>query len=207
MGAESRQIRVVGGYLRSESRSRVLGLQVVMKRVLGRHEMKLRTFIAASVVGAAAIAAPAASAQTAPIDGNTNVGGIAPSFLELIIAQPKASAFASFTAAKTYSTSFDVGVTITDDAANLSIVDGDVNSGSKLGRLASGSKLLPLPLEARVGKSAFAPLNQPVDAQLAKVSGPLTNSKSTVNLRQQVKAKVKGSYRKVLLVTLSTETP
>jgi hypothetical protein len=39
------------------------------------------------------------------------------------------------------------------------------------------------------------------------VSGPLTNSKSTVNLRQQVKAKAKGSFRKVLLVTLSTETP
>jgi hypothetical protein len=168
--------------------------------------MKLRTFIAATAVGAMAVAAPAASAQTAPVDGNTNIGGSVPSFLELIISQPKAS-FASFTSAKTYSTSFDVAVTTTDDAAQLSLADGEVNSGSKMGRLAAGSKLLPLPLEARVGKSAFAPLNTPVDSQLTKWTEAQARGKATVNLRQQVKAKAKGSYRKVLLVTLSTDTP
>ena len=31
--------------------------------------------------------------------------------------------------------------------------------------------------------------------------------KSTVNLRQQVKSKASGKFRKVVLVTLSTETP
>ena len=168
--------------------------------------MKLRTFIAASAVGAMAVAAPMASAQTAPVDGGTTIGGSVPSFLELIISQPKSS-FASFTAAKTYSTSFDVAVTTTDPTSQLSLTDGEVATGSKMGRLAAGKKLLPLPLEARVGKSAFAPLNTPVDAQLTKWSSEQTRAKATVNLRQQVKSKVKGSYRKVLLVTLSTDTP
>lgn len=168
--------------------------------------MKLRTFIAAGAVGAMAVAAPMASAQTAPVDGNTVIGGAVPSFLELIISQPK-STFATFTSAKTYSTSFDVAVTTTDGASQLSLADGEVATGSKMGRLAAGSKLLPLPLEARVGKSAFAPLNTPVDGQLTKWSDAVTRSKATVNLRQQVKSKVKGSYRKVLLVTLSTDTP
>jgi hypothetical protein len=206
MAAESRQLHDTDGYVRSESRSRVLDQQMVMKRVLRGQHMKLRTFIAASAVGAMAVAAPLASAQTPPVNGGTQIGGSVPSFLELIISQPKAS-FASFTSAKTYSTAFDVAVTTTDDAAQLSLADGEVNSGSKLGRLAAGSKLLPLPLEARVGKSAFAPLNTPADAQLTKWSEAVTRSKATVNLRQQVKTKVKGSYRKVLLVTLSTDTP
>lgn len=192
--------------MRSESRSAVFSLQVVMKRVLRGHEMKLRTFIAAGAVGAMAVAAPLASAQTPPVDGGTTIGGSVPSFLELIISQPKSS-FATFTSAKTYSTSFDVAVTTTDGSTQLSLADGDVATGSKMGRLAAGSKLLPLPLEARVGKSAFAPLNTSVDPQLTKWSDVQNRGKATVNLRQQVKSKVKGSYRKVLLVTLSTEAP
>ena len=35
----------------------------------------------------------------------------------------------------------------------------------------------------------------------------MTQPKSTVKLRQKVKGKAKGNYRKVVLVTLSTETP
>jgi hypothetical protein len=98
-------------------------------------------------------------------------------------------------------------VTQSDTLAQLSIADGDVSSGSKMGRLASGKKLLPLPLEARVGKSSFTALNTPVETQLTRWSEPVSRAKATVNLRQQVKAKASGSYRKVLLVTLSTDTP
>lgn len=168
--------------------------------------MKLRTFIAASAVGAMAVAAPAASAQTQPVSGGTGIEAIVPSMLELIISQPKAN-LTTFAKAKTYSTSFDVAVTTTDNLAQLSLADGDVSSGSKMGRLASGKKVLPLPLEARVGKSSFFALNTPVEAQLTRWSEPVARSKATVNLRQQVKAKASGSYRKVLLVTLSTDTP
>ena len=164
--------------------------------------MKLRIIVAGTTL-AALVAAPVASAQ---VDGGTEIGGSVPSFLELIISQPKAN-FASFSSAKTYSSAFDVQVVATDNLAQLSIADGDVTSGSKMGRLASGKKLLPLPLEARVGKSAFAALNTPVESQLTRWSEPVSRAKATVNLRQRVKAKASGSYRKVLLVTLSTDTP
>jgi hypothetical protein len=168
--------------------------------------MKLRTFLATAAVGTLAVAAPTASAQTAPVNGGTTIGATVPSMLELIISQPKTS-FATFSKAKTYSTSFDVAVTTTDNLAQLSLADGEVTSGSKMGRLAAGKKLLPLPLEARVGKSAFAPLNTPVEAQLTRWSEAVARARATVNVRQQVKAKASGSYRKLVLVTLSTDTP
>jgi hypothetical protein len=168
--------------------------------------MKLSTILAVTAVSA--LAAPAAFAQSPPdpISGGTEVGGSVPSFLELIIAQPTAN-LATFTKAKTYSSAFDVSVTATDNSTVLSLADGDVTSGKKLGHLASGKKSLPLPLETRVGKTAFQPLDQTVDPQLFKWSDAATRAKQTVNLRQQVKGKAAGSYHKVLLVTLSTDTP
>jgi hypothetical protein len=169
--------------------------------------MKLRTILAATALGAAAVPA-AAAAQTPPdpISGGTQIGGLAPSYLELVLTQP-ATAFATFKKAKTYSAKVDASVIVTDDSANLSIADGEVAKGSKLGHLTSGSKKLPLALEARVGRSAFQPLDSTVDPLLARISGPVTRAKSTINLRQQVKRKASGSYRKIVLVTLSPETP
>jgi len=167
--------------------------------------MKLRTILAATALGAAAVPA-LAGAQTAPISGGTQIGGTAPSYLELVLSQP-ATAFTTFAKAKTYSTSVDASVIVTDDVVNLSIADGDVASGSKLGHFTSGSKKLPLALEARVGKNAFQSLDSAVDPFLVKVNGPATRAKSTINLRQQVKSKASGSYRKVVLITASTEAP
>jgi hypothetical protein len=169
--------------------------------------MKLRTILAATAL--AAVAAPAAApAQTPPdpITGGTQIGGSVPSFLELILNQPT-SGFTTFPKAKTYTASFDVAITTTDPTAVLSLADGEVATGSKLGHLASGPKRLPLPLEARVGKSAFQRLDTAVDPLLTKWTQASTRAKTTVNLRQQVTGKASGSYRKVLLVTLSTETP
>ena len=166
--------------------------------------MKLFTIFAVSALSA--VAAPAALAQTPPISGGTEVGGSVPSFLELIISQPSAT-LASFSKPKTYSSSFDVAVTTTDDGTQLSLADGDVTSGKKLGHLASGHKSLPLPLEARVGKAAFQPLDQSVDPLLTRWNDVVNHAKATVNLRQKVQGKASGSYRKVLLVTLSTDTP
>ncbi len=167
--------------------------------------MKLRIILAATALGA--VAAPAAWAQgTPPIEGGTIVGGNAPSFLELTLSQPKAG-LSTFPRARTYTTSFEALVTTTDETALLTVADGDAASGSRLGRMASGSKRLSQPLEARVGRSAFQSLAQSVDPLLARWSEPSTRSKTTVQLRQKVTAKTSGSYRKLVLVTLSTETP
>ena len=167
--------------------------------------MKLRTILAGTVL--AALAAPVAAwSQTPPIEDGTVVGGSVPSFLELILMQPT-TAFASFSKAKTYQLSFDAQVTATDAPTLLTLADGEVTSGSKLGRLASGSKLLPLPLEASVGSATFQSLQQPVDPLLKRWTQAGTRQPAKVKLRQKVKKKASGNYRKVILVTLSTETP
>jgi len=170
--------------------------------------MKLRTILAAAALGAVAVPA-AALAQNPPdpVNGGTQIGGFTPSFLELIINQPATTSFKTFAKAKTYSANVDVAVTLTDTTAVLSVADGEVASGSKRGHLTSGSKRLPMALEARVGKSAFQPLDTTVDPQLTRWSDAGTRMKATVNLRQQVKSKAYGSYRKIILLTASTETP
>jgi hypothetical protein len=167
--------------------------------------MKLRTILAASAI-AALVAPAAATAQTPPIEGGTNVGGVAPSFLELILTQP-AKGFASFAKAKSYEMSFDAAATATDAPTLLSVADGDATSGSKLGHISVGTKRLPSPLEATVGKAAFQPLDGSVDPLLTKWGDVMTRAKATVKLRQKVTGKATGTYRKLVLVTLSTETP
>jgi len=169
--------------------------------------MKLRTFIAAAAIGT--LAAPAAWAQSPPdpISGGTEVGGSVPSFLELIIS-PVTTSFATFSKAKTYTSAFDVQVTTTDDTSQLTLADGDVSSGKKMGHLASGAKSLPLPLEARAGtKGAFQALDTSVDPLLNKWNQAQARGKVTVSLRQVVKGKASGNFHKLLLATLSTDTP
>ena len=168
--------------------------------------MKLRTMLAGAVI--AVLAAPtAALAQTPdPVSGGTNVGGSVPSFLELILTQPS-KGFAAFSKTKSYEMSFDAQVTATDAPTLLTLADGDATSGSKLGHISVGSKRLAAPLETAVGRSPFQSLDNAVDPLLAKWTESATRLKSTVKLRQKVTGKATGNYRKVLLVTLSTETP
>jgi hypothetical protein len=152
-----------------------------------------------------AVAAPAASAQTAPVDGGTQVGGSVESSLELILTQP--SGFSTFKKSGTQQLSFSTLATGTENLAQLSVADGDATSGSKLGHVACGTKRLPDSLEARVGSAAFQPLDGSVDPLLARWAKPVTRQEAKVSLRQKVRGKVAGTCRKVLLVTLSSETP
>lgn len=161
--------------------------------------MKLRTILAGTAVAALA-AAPAASAQV------TEVGGTVPSFMELILTE-RSKGFASFSKTKTYEMSFNAEVTATDAPTLLTLADGDATGGSRLGYISVRNKRLPSPLEATVGKTAFQPLDSPVDALLTRWNRAQTREAATVKLRQKVKGKRTGSYRKVLLVTLSTDAP
>ena len=103
--------------------------------------------------------------------------------------------------------SFNAQVTTTDAPTLLTLADGDATSGSKLGHISVGSKRLPSPLEARMGKAAFQGLDSSVDPLLTRWTQQVTRQQATVKLRQKVKGKATGNYRKVVLVTLSTETP
>ena len=136
----------------------------------------------------------------------SGVGGDVTSQMSLSLDQP-AKGFAAFTKAKSYQTTLNARVTATGGPMMLSIADGDATSGSKLGHISVGSKRLPSPLEATVGKSAFQPLDGTVDPLLNKWSDAMARSKVTVKLRQKVAGKATGTYRKIVLATLSTETP
>lgn len=151
----------------------------------------------------AALAAAPAMADTPPIEGGTNVGGEAPSVVELIL--PKASGFSRFKRAGTFTFSFKVMMTTTEARGQLDIVDGEASRGSKLGRMSAGSKRLRDPLEARIGKTAFQPLDESLDP--FNLSGPFTRKITRVTLRQKVRSKPSGTYRKLILVTASSETP
>lgn len=152
-----------------------------------------------------AVAAAPAAAQVQPVDGGSDVTGRVDSYLELIITQP--NGFSTFKKAGSYSLSFNALATTTETVAKLSVADGDAASGSKLGHMSAGAKRLPDALEARVGSAAFQPLDDSVDPLLARWAGPITRKQSKVTLRQKVRGKPSGTYRKVLLVTLSSETP
>jgi hypothetical protein len=169
--------------------------------------MKLRTIVAGTAL-AALMASPVAWAQdqTPPVNDGTEIGGTVPSFLELILTQP-AKGFASFSKTRSYEMSFNATVITTDSPSLLTLTDGDAASGSKRGFISVGKKRLPSPLEARVGKAAFQGLNNSVDPLLTRWNEQVTRKKTTVKLRQKVKGKSTGKYRKVVLVTLSTETP
>jgi hypothetical protein len=169
--------------------------------------MKLRTILAGLAVAAIGAATSTAAADTPPVSGGTEVGGTVNSMIELVLTQPATATFTTFSKPKTYTTSFNAFATMTDAPTQLTLADGDVASGSKLGHLASGSKALPLPLEAAAGKLAFQPLDTTVDPQLAKWTDVGTRQPAIVKLRQKVSRKAAGTYRKVLLVTLSSETP
>jgi hypothetical protein len=163
-----------------------------------------RTILLGATVALAA--APAAAWAQTPVGGGTEVGGSVPSYLELILTKP-GTAFTTFPKVRTYSTSFAAVVTATDSPTTLTLADGDATTGSRLGHLASGSKRLPLPLEARVGKSAFQSLDATSDPLLTRWDEAITREKATVRLRQKVRSKVAGAYHKVLLVTASPPTP
>jgi len=152
-----------------------------------------------------AVAAVPARAQEPPVDGGSNVGGRVDSYLELILTQP--SGFATFKKAGSYTLSFRALATGTEKLTQLGIADGDAASGSRLGHMASGARRLPDPLEARAGGAAFQPLDESVDPLLARWATPVTRRATTITLRQRVRGKPSGTYRKVLLVTLSPETP
>ena len=112
----------------------------------------------AALALAAAAAGLAAAAPAAAQDPGTEVGGTVPSYLALGLDDPEG--FATFPAgAGEYELRIRARVTTTDGRVPLSVADGDVASGGRLGRLAGSASVLDAPLEARVGAAAFQPLD------------------------------------------------
>jgi hypothetical protein len=150
---------------------------------------------------ALSLLAPAAHAQ------GTDVGGTVPSYMALSLDEP--DGFATFPAGPAdHELRVRARVTSSDGGVRLSIADGDVTSGSRLGRMAGGAAL-DAPLEARVGAAAFQPLDASIDPILAVFREPVANEPATILLRQRIGAgeRPRGTYDKTLLITLSSKAP
>lgn len=154
---------------------------------------------------ALALAVSAGSSAEGQAPG-TEVGGTVPSTLELGI--DSVGTFAPFTAGpSTRQLVVRTRVTSTDKTATLSIADGDVASGRRVGRL---SAALSRPLEIRLGPTGpFKPLDEISDAALAAYTDPVANAAATFHVRQRVLAgeRPKPTYPKTLLITLSSDAP
>lgn len=143
----------------------------------------------------------------APAASQTEVGGTVPSLLSLELEDP--SGFASFPAGPgEHDLVVRARITSTANRTRVSVADGDVASGRRLGRMASNASVLDEPLEARVGSDPFQPLNAEIDPILAEF-GPVSNQRVTVRLRQRIGSgeRPRGTYEKTLLITLSSTAP
>jgi hypothetical protein len=161
----------------------------------------VRIAFLAAAVGCLLLAAAPAAAQT-------DVGGTVPSLIELWIDEP--DGFASFPAGPgEHELAIRTRVTTTTNRALLSVVDGDLTSGRRLGHLASSASVLDQPLEARVGSDPFQPLDVTIDPLLAQFDRPVSNERTTIRLRQRIGAgeRPRGTYTKTLLITLSSTAP
>jgi hypothetical protein len=155
-----------------------------------------------------AAAAACCLIAAAPAAAQTDVGGTVPSMLQLSIDEP--SGFATFPAGPgEHELAIRTRVTTTANRALLSVVDGDLVSGQRLGHLASSGSVLDQPLEARVGSEAFLPLDETIDPLLAEFSRPVSNDRTTIRLRQRIAAgeRPRGTYTKTLFITLSSTAP
>ncbi len=155
--------------------------------------------VAAAATGLLLVTASPAVAQT-------DIGGSVDSLLKLSL--DDASGFDTFDGPGEYDMIVRARVTSTGNRALLSVADGDIASGTRLGRMASSASLLDNPLDARVGSSPFEPLNAAVDPILAEF-GPVANERVNIRLQQRIGAgeRPRGTYTKTLLITLSANAP
>jgi hypothetical protein len=153
----------------------------------------------ASLVALALVLAAPAAAHAQ----GTDVGGSVPSYLALSLDEP--DGFATFPGPGEHELRVRARVTSTERNIALSVADGDVSSGARLGRLGG----LDAPLEARVGAAAFLPLDTAADPLLTLFREPVANKLATIELRQRVAVgePADGPYTKTLLITLSPNAP
>jgi hypothetical protein len=177
-------------------------------KLIGRVQIHIQRLRWSAMKGQAVFTAAAITALAVPASASAQVpvGGNVPNGIELILTPPTKQ-FATFSRARTYEMSFETQVVGTVAPLRLSVADGDDVSASARGRISVGSRRLPEPLEATVGRSAFQPLDSAVDPLLARWSDVVARAPATVKLRQKVTSRTRGNYRKRILVTLSTDAP
>lgn len=145
----------------------------------------------------ALVGASAAAGQ----EPGANVGGEVPGLLGLSVTQP--TGLAAFPPGTRPSGSRFVSLaTSTEPGAALTVADGDVLGGARLGRLTAGGRTLAAPLEVRAD-GGFVPLG------LGRVIVPFPDVVAarpvTVSLRQRLATtdRRRGTWRKTIIASLN----
>lgn len=159
--------------------------------------------LAVAVLAASLVLAALARAQGSPVPGGT-----VPSMLSLSLGQP--SPFRRVGAAgrgSVYTSVIQAEVTATIPV-RLSLADGEVTRGPRLGHLVGGSSVLSPALQAQAGGGAYRSLDAALPPQLKRWGRPLSATTTKIRLRQEAPdARVLRNHHKLLLVTLTAGGP
>jgi hypothetical protein len=160
--------------------------------------------LAVAVLGASLVLAALARAQDSPVPGGT-----VPSTLSLSLSEPSPFRRAGPAGrGSAYTSVIRAEVTATDTPVRLSLADGEVTRGPRLGHLASGSSVLSPALQAQAGGGAYRSLDAALPPQLKRWGRPLSGTTTKIRLRQEApNAHVLRNHRKLLLVTLTVGGP
>jgi hypothetical protein len=158
-------------------------------------------------LAAAVLLASLALAALARAQGSPTPGGTVPSTLALSLSEP--SPFKRIGRSDTYTATIRAEVTATDVPTRLSLADGEVTAGPRLGHLVRGSRILSPALQAAVANGGpYRSLDAPLPPPLKSWSEPLAGATAKIRLRQRAPgAHSLRGYRKLLLVTLTAAGP
>jgi hypothetical protein len=135
-------------------------------------------------------------------------GGTVPSTVALSLSEP--SHFRRIGRSDFFGATIRARATATDVPTKLSVVDGEVSGGRRLGHMASRNSILSPALEVTAGRglSPFHSLDATLPTPLRIWRQPLSSESARIRLRQKApSARALRNHGKLLLVTLTVGGP
>jgi hypothetical protein len=135
-------------------------------------------------------------------------GGTVPSTLAVSLDEP--TPFRRIGRSDFFTATIRARVTATDVPTRLSLIDGAVTAGRRLGHMAGGNSILSPALEVTVGPGpgAFRSLDTAPPRPLKTWNRPLSGEEAKIRLRQKAPhARALRNHGKLLLVTLTAGGP
>lgn len=135
-------------------------------------------------------------------------GGTVPSTVALSLSEP--SHFRRIGRSDFFASTIRASVTSTDVPTKLSVLDGEVSGGRRLGHMASRNSILSPALEVTAGQglTPFHSLDAIVPAPLRTWRRPLASEIVRIRLRQKAaNARALRNHGKLLLVTFTVGGP
>ncbi|MFN8218161.1 MAG: hypothetical protein U0R71_16335 [Solirubrobacterales bacterium] len=160
------------------------------------------------VLAAAVLAASVFLAGRARGGESLQPGGFVPSTISLSLSEASPFRATGGGGRERVFTSVIRAEVTTTVPVQLSVADGEVSSGRRLGHLVQGSSVLSPALEAQAGAGGYRPLDATPPPELKRWGQPLSLETTKVRLRQRAPdAGALRGHRKLVLVTLTAGGP